>query len=602
MANVMDEMMEPDGELRRGWVTLIESLNRLDDAALSGRITRTTQYLRDAGVYYRMYGKGSTDQHDWPLTPIPSSAEYLRPMANVNPPSGHHLHFCAFELGRGPDGQWWVLGDRTQAASGAGFALENRVATLRAFADIISRMNVHRLAEFFSQFKKSVSDLTQDSEAIVGILTPGAWNETYYEHAYIARYLGFMLLEGENLVVTNNRVMVRTVSGLKPVSVLWRRLDGAFADPLELNSESFIGTPGLVHAMRSGSTAMVNNIGSGVLETRALSAFLPRIAEKLLDEPLRLPSIATWWCGQSSERDYVIENFDDLLIGSALSTRLPFDDEQSAALGYKMTAEKRDQTLNELREHGHRFVGQEPVSLSTTPVLIDGRLQPRPVILRVFAARDGNQWNIMPGGFARVGSSSDSAAVSMQRGGQTADVWIVSDKPVIPHTRLAENEQKFARRSPGILPSAAAENLFWLGRYVERAEQIVRVTRAYNSRLAETEDTEHPLLIAVRKHMKIRDVDVDEAIPQGLVASIGSAVYSAGKIRDRFSPDGWVALNDLSMTVERFQTHIQPGHVSIFGMAVSGDWSTPGKSNSDRIADRPIARNQGTTGWHRHDA
>ena len=205
---------------------------------------------------------------------IAASPEYLRPVAGTRPASGHFLHFCAFELGRGPDGSWWVLGDRTQAPSGAGFALENRVATTRALSDIYGEMHVHRLAGFFRRFRDALIGMAKENDGRVAILTPGPLNETYYEHAYIARYLGIMLLEGEDLTVSGGKLMVRTVSGLMPISVLWRRLDAAFADPLELRPDSQIGTPGLVEAIRRGAVSTVNALGSGLMETRALLCLL----------------------------------------------------------------------------------------------------------------------------------------------------------------------------------------------------------------------------------------------------------------------------------------------------------------------------------------
>src|SRR5690606_20440990 len=204
----------------------------------------------------------------------------------------------AFEIGRGPDGQWWVLGDRTQAPSGAGFALENRVATSRVFADFYADSAVHRLAGFFRAFRDALMEMRGDAESRVAILSPGPLNESYYEHAYIARYLGFMLLEGVDLTVDTGRLTACTVPGLSPVSVLWRRLDAAFADPLELAQSSRLGTPGLVRAVREGSVTMVNALGAGIAETRALLAFLPRICEAMTGEALKLPNIATWWCGQ----------------------------------------------------------------------------------------------------------------------------------------------------------------------------------------------------------------------------------------------------------------------------------------------------------------
>jgi len=307
---VVDEMVDASGNPRPVWKYFIEALEELGPEKLGQRFARADQYLRDAGVYYRVYDKAGANEREWPLAHVPvligeeewadisaglvqraelfeetiadiygpnrliergilpagliaASPEYLRPVVGAMPAGGHFLHFCAFELGRGPDGLWWVLGDRTQAPSGAGFALENRVATTRALSDIYGEMHVHRLAGFFRRFRDALIGMANESDGRVAILTPGPLNETYYEHAYIARYLGIMLLEGEDLTVSDGRLMVRTVSGLMPVSVLWRRLDAAFADPLELRPDSQIGTPGLVEAIRQGTVSTVNALGSG---------------------------------------------------------------------------------------------------------------------------------------------------------------------------------------------------------------------------------------------------------------------------------------------------------------------------------------------------
>ncbi|TIX31271.1 MAG: hypothetical protein E5V34_08450, partial [Mesorhizobium sp.] len=240
-------------------------------------------------------------------------------------------------------------------------------------------------------------------------------NETYYEHAYIARYLGIMLLEGEDLTVSGGRLMVRTVSGLMPVSVLWRRLDAAFADPLELRPDSQIGTPGLVEAIRRGAVSTVNALGSGLMETRALLAFLPKISRELRNEELLLPSVATWWCGRDAERDHVLANLDRMVIGPALSTRLAFEDDDCTRLGSALVAGERAELIARIERHGGDFVGQEAVTLSTTPVYVGGWLEPRPASLRVYLARTPEGWTVMPGGFARVGFSLDPTAIAMQR-------------------------------------------------------------------------------------------------------------------------------------------------------------------------------------------
>ena len=611
---VIDEMVDAAGNPRPVWKKFIASLEALGSEELQKRFARADQYLRDAGVYYRVYDRAGANEREWPLAHVPllvdeaewagistglmqradlfeaicadiygenklveqgvlpagliaSSPEYLRPFAGVKPAGGHFLHFCAFELGRGPNGAWWVLGDRMQAASGAGFALENRVATTRALSDIYGEMHVHRLAGFFRRFRDALTAMA-DPTSRVAILTPGPLNETYYEHAYIARYLGIMLLEGEDLTVTNGRLMVRTVSGLTPISVLWRRLDAAFADPLELRADSRIGTPGLAEAIRYGSVTAVNALGSGILETRALLAFLPKISHALRNEELALPSIATWWCGQEAERKHVVDNLDRMMVGPAMSTRLPFEDDNATVLGSSLDEAERADLLARIAADGGGFVGQEAVTLSTTPVFVGGFLEPRPASLRVHLARTPDGWAVMPGGFARVGSSSDATAIAMQRGGQAADVWIVSEKPVKQETLLPGDRDGFKRNLPGSLPSRAAENLMWLGRYIERSEDTARILRAYHVRLAETSDAGMPLLSDIRDYLEPFGIDAEAAIPLGLISTLDSAVNSAGRIRDRFSPDGWLALRDLAKTIHKFAEDVAPGDDATRAMTV----------------------------------
>jgi uncharacterized circularly permuted ATP-grasp superfamily protein/uncharacterized alpha-E superfamily protein len=618
LPGVADEMLDAEGRIKPVWRNLISHLSRMSEGELHERFARADRYLRDAGVFYRTYGAQGTGrtngERSWPISHVPvmidgdeweavskglvqradllealiadiygdnklvqegilpaqlvaANPEFLRPLVGVKPVGGHYLHFCSFEVGRGPDGNWWVLADRTQAPSGAGFALENRVATTRALSDIYAESNVHRLASFFGAFRDALQAHKQYPEDRIAVLSPGPANETYFEHAYIARYLGFMLLEGEDLTVVNNRVMVRTVAGLKPVGVLWRRLDASYADPLELDQNSHIGTPGMVQALRAGSLTLVNALGSGILETRALLAFMPTICHRLIGEDLLMPSIATWWCGQKSEREHVAANIERMVIGPAYS-RLPFfDDNGQSVLGSSLRQTARETIGDWLSSEGSKLVGQEVVTLSTTPAWIDGKLVPRPMSLRVFAARTENGWQIMPGGFARIGSGDDVAAIAMQAGGAAADVWIVSNKPVAKPTLLPP-EESFIRNMPGSLPSRAADNLYWLGRYIERAEGALRILRAWHLRYAESADPDAPLLADVARYLKNVDIDMTQAVPEPLLSSIDSAIHSASNIRDRFSPDGWLALNDLSKTARRFHEAVQSGDDAAHAMTV----------------------------------
>lgn len=614
LPGVADEMLDGSGNVRPVWQQFLSALAGMSEHELRERFARADRYLRDAGVFYHSYASQPNAERHWPLSHIPvlideaewaavsdgliqraelleavladiygenrlvkdgllppsliaSNPEFLRPVVGVKPPSGHYLHFCAFEIGRGPDGKWWVLADRTQAPSGAGFALENRVATTRSFSDLYGEMHVHRLASFFGSFRDTLQARRQSPDDRIAVMTSGPANETYFEHAYIARYLGFMLLEGEDLAVVNRQLMVRTVAGLKPVGILWRRLDASYADPLELDQTSQIGTPGMVEALRAGSVTMVNALGSGILETRALLAFTPAIARRLLGEDLKLPSIATWWCGQPAEREHVAQNIERMVIGPAFSTRPFFDDDSQSVRGRSLRDSARDSIGTWLASDGAKLVGQEVVTLSTTPAYVNGRPVPRPMSLRVFAARTQSGWQIMPGGFARIGAGDDVAAIAMQSGGTVADVWIVSQKPVATPTLLTA-EGNPARSALGSLPSRAADNLFWLGRYTERAEGSLRILRAWHQRYAEAADLRQPLLADVARYLQTLDIDATSGVPAPLLHSIESASYAASNIRDRFSPDGWLALNDLAKTARRFHDTVGPGDDAAHAMTV----------------------------------
>ncbi|WP_236016548.1 circularly permuted type 2 ATP-grasp protein [Salipiger abyssi] len=615
LAGVADELKRPDGSLRPVWASLMRYLAGQSAETLARAFARGDQYLHDTGVYFRQYtGTGSTVR-DWPLSHVPvvidgaewaaladgiaqraellervmadlygpgnlvrdgflpadlvaQNPEWLRPIVNIRPRSGNFLHFLAFEIGRSPDGSWFVLGDRTQAPSGAGFALENRMASSRVFHDLMPKANVERLAGFFRSFRDAMNGLRGDNDGRVAILTPGQHTDTYYEHAYIARYLGFSLLECEDLKVQDGRLSVRTINGPEPVGVLWRRLDSRFADPLELDETSALGTPGMVSALRAGAMDMVNCLGSGVLEARALMAFLPRISQHLMGAPLKLPNIATWWCGQPTERAYVLNNLERMMIGPAQSTKLPFDIDATTALGGKFRGTAHSSVADWIEREGATLVGQEAVTLSTTPAMIDGKLAPRPMVVRVFAARTPEGWAVMPGGYARIGRSGDPAALAMQAGGSVADVWVMADQPVVPDTLSKTDSGPFLRRLPGLLPARAADNLFWLGRYVERAEGGVRVLRAYHLRLEEYGRRTVPLVNGLGQFLDGFGIDPEEPIPATLLGQFDASVICASKVRDRFSTDGWNALNDLSATGHDLATRVLPGDDAARAMSV----------------------------------
>ena len=615
LPGVPDELVDGAGAMRPVWAGLIDHLSGLTPAEILRDFARGDQHLADAGVFFRQFGDTSLGGRDWPFSPVPvllgepewreieagliqraellekvvadlygdnrlvaeghlpasliaQTPEWLRPMVGVRPRSGHFLHFVAFEIGRGPDGGWWVLSDRTDTPSGAGFALENRVATTKVFPELYQKTNVHRLAGFFRDFRDALDRLRRDPTSRVGILTPGPLTDTYYEQAYIARYLGMSLLEGADLTVEDGQLKLRTVQGLTPLDVLWRRMDGVWADPLELRGDSRLGTPGLMAAIRQGQVTMVNALGVGVLECQALMAFLPAISVALTGQKLRLPNVATWWCGQPSELAHVRNHCNRMMIGPALSTRMPFETPDRHAIGGQMRGgEGDDPDLHDwLTENADGLVGKELVTLSTTPVHEGGALVPRPMTIRVFLARTAKGWQAMPGGFARVGASPDPDAVSMRNGGSVADVWVIGDGPVEAVSLVAPASAQFLRAQSGPLPSRAADNLFWLGRYVERTEGLLRLVRAYNSRLSESATA--PLVQSLRNQMKSYYIDPDEPLPQGLLSTLDSAVFAASQIRDRFSVDGWAALTDMQKSMTRIARTTKAGNDSALVMSV----------------------------------
>jgi uncharacterized circularly permuted ATP-grasp superfamily protein/uncharacterized alpha-E superfamily protein len=606
---VFDEMMDHDGQVREHWRPFLRMLAALGPEEVNRRFAAADRHLRDSGVFYRVYEDPAGAVRPWPLSHVPllidgtewqelqagliqrarlleailadiygpanlvregrlpaavvaGNPEVLRPMVGVTPPGGAHLRFYAVDVGRSPGGRWWVLGDRTQAPSGAGFALENRLALSRAMPDIYSALRVERVAPFFQAFQASLSALNRRDDSPICVLTPGPLNETYFEHAYLARYLGLLLVEGEDLTVQDDGVFIRTVSGLKRAEVLLRRLDSDFADPLELSARSRLGVPGLVQAIRDGTVAMANSLGSGVVEAHSMLSFLPALAPAVLGEELALPNIATWWLGDPSVRADVLNRFDDLVIASAFSGDIPAHVERRTVIGKDLDPKVRASFMEAIARRGVDYVAQEAVTLSTTPVWENGQLVPRPFILRLLLAKTDDGWRVMPGGFVRIADDLDARAVSLQQGGRTADAWILSDKPVAQTTLLPAPDRITINRTTGALPSRAAANLFWLGRYVERAEATLRMVRALVNRASEigpgaaelngdiagllrTWDAVPEDFISARPALVAFSALQQRELSGALPMLAGSAQSAASAIRDRFSPDAWRALTDM---------------------------------------------------------
>ena len=441
------------------------------EAGLVQRATLLNKILADC------YGNQELIRSRW-LSPamVFAQPDFLRPLHGVKVPNDTFLHFYAADLARSPDGRWWVMSDRTQIPTGAGYALANRLVTSRILPEPFRDNHVHRLAGFFRDAQSALAQLAprQAGPARVVMLTPGPHNETYFEQAYLARYLGYMLVEGQDLTVRDNQVFLKTLSGLERVDVILRRVDDDFCDPLELRNDSILGVPGLVEAVRAGNVVMANALGSGLVQSPAFMPFLPGLCEHLLGEKLKLPSVATWWCGQREARGYVLDHLDELVVKPAFRSHLRAPDPGKPLSKAELAALKRHVEFDP-----DLFVAQERVQLSTAPIWEDGGLAARPVALRVFLAATENGFRVMPGGLARVSPDAGGKFISMQHGGSSKDAWVISETPVeevtLLHTGGASVE---LRRTGNNLPSRLADNFFWLGRYSERADATARLLRS----------------------------------------------------------------------------------------------------------------------------
>jgi len=414
-----------------------------------------------------------------PAAVVSGSRHFVRKMKGTVPPGNHFIHVYAVDLARGPRGQWRVLADRLRMANGVGYALENRLALSRSTGSLLSQVNTRRLAGFYRSLRQGFAADCQRDSPRIALLSPGRFNQSYPEQAHLARYLGLPLVEGRDLTVSNDLLYVRTIAGPKRIDGLWRWIDTLNIDPLSFDSHSQIGVPDLFEAWSKGGLMVANWPGVGVMESRAFSAFVPRLASKLLAEPLLLPNVATWWCGQEGEAAAVRARLDDLMICTSFGGEVEGLPEGRTLAGSSLSADQRAELFAAMERRPMDYCGQEVVQRSTSPCLIGGQYEARTFSLRAFVARGADgEWVVMPGGFARLSSSADLRTPLMGQGDISADVCIVDDQPVQPVSLLGMGAAPVIQRGGGILSSQAADNLFWFSRYAERAEMTVRVIKS----------------------------------------------------------------------------------------------------------------------------
>jgi uncharacterized circularly permuted ATP-grasp superfamily protein/uncharacterized alpha-E superfamily protein len=598
-----DECHDPNGVARPGWNELLNHVEHLGAHEINRRWEQCRRIIRENGVTYNLFRDGAAADRPWQLDPLPmiltsdewtriergvaqralaidgflgdaygeqrlireriippglvfGHPNFLRPMHGIQVPNATRLHLYACELVHCPDGQWRVAADLCQAPPGAGYALENRIVLSRALPEPFREMRVQRLAGFFMRLRQQLLSLAprnRENPRVV-LLTPGPYSETYFEHAYLAQYLGISLVQGDDLAVRDERVFLKTLAGLMPVDVVLRRLADDFCDPLELRTDSSLGVLGMAAAVRAGNVAVANSLGSGLADSPALVPYLPRITKALLGQDALIEGLPAWWGGDQVE--HILSHLPDLVLRPAWNNR------GRPVLPATLPLTELANLAADIRVRPHAYLAFERVARSTVPCWDEGRVMAKRMSLRVFAVRDGDGYAVMPGGLARIDALGDGGQLWFERGGGSKDAWALTDGPVTEVSMLRANDAPLELKRGGIdLPSRVADNLFWLGRYAERAEAIARLVRSALACLAEDAGDADQAQIAAYLAMLARGTGVANNTGQPSGVLVGLIADGAGGplkvvrdhlrrtafgVRDRLSADTWRALTALN--------------------------------------------------------
>lgn len=622
-ATCYDEMLGADRMPRAQWKVLFDQLASAPPELMRERLQSVRQQVSENGITYNVYAEPEGADRPWDLDVLPlilpheewltieraitqrvtllnrilldaygsqsllrdgtlppaliyGHSGFLRPAYGAPVRGDTLLHTYAADIARAPDGNWWVVGDRTQVPSGAGYALENRLIISRVFPDLFRDLKVQHLASFFAALRDSLAHWApNDGEAPrIVLLTPGPNSETYFEHAYLARYLGFPLVEGHDLTVRKGCVWLKTLSGLQRVHAILRRLEGDSCDPLELPSDSTLGIAGLADSVRRGNVLLANALGSSLIESGALLGFLPGLCKKLLGETLEMPSVATWWCGEPAALEAVVARLDKLVIKPAFpQLRLP------TVFGDDLNAVRRAELIAQIRAQPRNYVAQELVPYSQAPIWDrqhPRRLQARAIGVRVFACATPDGYQVMPGGLTRVASGQNARLISMQSGGAAKDTWVLAEGHVNPLSLLRRvSTPQDLVRSGANLTSRVVENLYWFGRYAERCDNAARLLRLAIERIIGAvpvakdsswtsitallrecdilHDEDSLDDVALVRALRAAVVDDDRA---GLAGNLKLLLRVAAQLRERLSLDNWRTINTLVQKFTERKTHV----------------------------------------------
>ena len=515
-----DEMYDSSCNTREHWLDIIDGLEKAGIKQLEQKQTEIDWRLEDNGVTYNIYNDPEGNNRRWNLDPIPlvlASAEwseiskglkqrakllnlifkdlytdqrlikegivpaeiifahksFLPEVFNFENQNYYSLRFYAADISRGPDGKFLVINDRTQSPSGLGYAIENRLTMNSISNDLYPNIEILKIAKFIEGFKSMLKSLSSSNQEnpLIALLTPGPLNETYFEHSYLSSFLDLTLVQGEDLLVKNNFLWLKSLNGLRRVDTLIRRVDSQYCDPLELRNDSQLGVAGLVNVVRKDNLSIINPIGVGILENIGLNPFMKNIAKYFLNEDLILPQIATWWCGQKKELDFVLQNIKNLIIKKIDKT-----DNIEIYFGNKLNDEQLNNLIKEIKRNPTYYVGQEIIDFSTSPCFSKDKIEPRNTVIRAFSYLHENEYQVMPGGLIRVSPSKDSLVVSNQKGGTSKDLWILGKDEDLTTNSIFKNRTFIDSRLENI-STKRAENLFWMGRYLTRAITTARMIR-----------------------------------------------------------------------------------------------------------------------------
>jgi uncharacterized circularly permuted ATP-grasp superfamily protein/uncharacterized alpha-E superfamily protein len=606
-------MVQPDHSLRPHWQKYVSLLDELKPGEFVHRRELARRLIHQNGVTHNVYGDPNGLDRPWSLDFLPllipaaewetvsegliqrarlldrlladlygpadtvfsgvlppellwANPGFLRPCHGIRLPQGRWLHLYSADLVRTENGQFEVLSDRTQAPSGAGYSLENRIVLSRSMPTVYRKCRVQRLAPFFVSLRETLTELApanHENPRIV-LYTPGPYNETYFEHSFLARYLGYTLVQGNDLTVRDTMVYMKTLGGLQRVDVILRRVDDNFCDPLELYPDSYLGVPGLLQAVRRGNVAVANAIGCGVLQAPGFLPFLPSVCRYLLGEDLKLPSVQTWWCGHPEILEFVVGHLPEMVVKSAYPTQ-----GEDPVFGENLTREELGALEKKIRARPGRYVAQKQVMSCTTPALVGEEVQPRRFVVRSYLSAYGDSYTVMNGALSRITQSNDSLVVSLQKGGRSKDTWVLSDGPVSPVTLLPSTAQPIAiSRGGSDLPSRLAEDLYWLGRYAERTDAQARLARGAIARMIDQTgfDSAHAVqvLASACRFKPIRstgaelerefiDAMLGKTNGEGLRGSVANLHRLARVLRDTISTDAWRILQQLYRQVFNFK-------------------------------------------------